>query len=96
MRYKHLAGANVDISELTIGTWAIGGSNYGEVNDNESILAIRKMIANGVNTIDTAAQYGAGHSEEVVGKAIKGLDRTKLFVCTKFGQGETTLQVQRG
>ena len=43
------------------------------------------MLDRGVNIIDTAPAYGLGHSEEVVGKAIKGLDRSKIFVSTKFG-----------
>ena len=78
MRYKHFKNANVDVSKLAVGTWAIGGNRYGDVNEKDSIAAIRTMLDRGVNIIDTAPAYGLGHSEEVVGKAIKGLDSSQL------------------
>ena len=89
MRYKHLDNANVDISALTVGTWAIGGQNYGTVNDGDSIAAIRTMIDNGVNVVDTAPTYGPGTSEMVVGKALADGYRDKVFLSTKFGCGVT-------
>lgn len=90
MRYKTMKKSGVDISAITVGTWAIGGANslgasYGEVDDAESIRAIRAMLEGGVNLIDTAPIYGSGHSEEVVGKAMQGLDRDKIVLATKFG-----------
>lgn len=85
MRYKLLEKAGVEVSSLAIGTWAIGGDSYGEVNEKDSIEAIRTMIDNGVNILDTASSYGAGHSEEVVGKALKDGYRNKVLVATKFG-----------
>ena len=54
MRYKHFKNADVDVSELAVGTWAIGGDNYGPVDREASIQAIRTMIDNGVNLVDTA------------------------------------------
>lgn len=91
MRYKKMHKTGVEVSEITVGTWAIGGasstgSNYGEVDDERSIEAIRAMLAGGVNLIDTAPIYGEGHSEKVVGRAIEGLDRSKILVATKFGE----------
>ena len=76
MRYNRLENAGIDISALTVGTWAIGGTtvsgrSWGKVDKNESIKAIQAMIANGVNCIDTAPIYGSGNSEIVVGEAIK-------------------------
>ena len=91
MRYKHFKNADVDVSKLAVGTWAIGGLNYGAVNENDSIAAIRTMLDGGVNIIDTAPSYGLGVSETVVGKAIKGLDRSKFLISTKFGVGKVTL-----
>ena len=70
MRYQMFQRAGVKVSAVAVGTWAIGGTHYGEVNDRDSISAIRAMIDCGVNTIDTAPIYGNGHSEEVVGKAL--------------------------
>ena len=92
MRYKHFKNADIDVSALAVGTWAIGGSGYGEVNDKDSIDAIHRMIDGGVNLIDTAAVYGDGYSEMIVGKALKGYDRSKLFVSTKCGTGTQTLR----
>ena len=76
MRYKHFTNADIDVSEMAVGTWAIGGKGLGVVDDDDSIAAIRTMIEGGVNLIDTAPGYGVGHSEEVVGRAIKGIDRS--------------------
>lgn len=89
MRYKHFKNAGVDISRITVGTWAIGGANsagvsWGDVDLKQSIEAIHAMIDNGVNMIDTAPVYGEGHSEIVVGEALKG-KRDKVFLATKFG-----------
>lgn len=95
MRYKHFQNANVDASVLAVGTWALGNFGYGDVNEKDSIDAIHAMFDGGVNLIDTAPIYGAGHSEEVVGRALKGLDRSKILLATKFGSGGTTLKGQR-
>lgn len=89
MRYKHFKNAGVDVSALTVGTWGIGGANsagvsWGDVDTRESVAAVRRMIENGVNMVDTAPVYGEGHSEEVVGEALKGI-RDKVFLTTKFG-----------
>lgn len=89
MRYKKMKKSGEQISALTVGTWAIGGKNsmgggYGEIDDSESIKAIRTMIDGGVNLIDTAPIYGEGHSEEVVGKAIKDI-REQVLIATKYG-----------
>ena len=83
MRYKKFAG--MDLSVITVGTWVIGADGWGDVNTKDSIDAIHAMVNNGVNFIDTAPAYGDGHSEEVVGQAIASLDRSKLFIATKFG-----------
>lgn len=71
-------------SALTVGTWAIGGANWGDVNKADSIKAIHAMLDNGVNSIDTAPAYNFGESERVVGEAIKGR-RDKLYITTKTG-----------
>ena len=86
MRYKKFGQTDMNVSAMAVGTWAIGGSGWGDdVNDKDSIEAIRAMLDNGVNFIDTAPVYGCGHAEKVVGEAIKGYDRSKLFISTKFG-----------
>lgn len=84
MRYKRLERAGVEISSLAAGTWAAGGEGWGKSSTDSSIQAIRRMFDLGVNIIDTAPAYGAGKSEEIVGKALKGY-REKVMVSTKFG-----------
>ena len=88
MRYKKFKNAGVEVSELATGTWAIGGARYGEVNEKDSIAAIHAMIDGGVNLIDTAPAYNCGISEQIVGRALKGGYREKVFISTKFGIGD--------
>lgn len=85
MRYKHFKNADVEVSEVAVGTWAIGGDNYGPVDREASIEAIRRMIDNGVNLVDTAPCYGNGYAEKVVGEALAGGYRDKVLVSTKAG-----------
>jgi diketogulonate reductase-like aldo/keto reductase len=68
-----------------LGTWQMGGKREHDLaNDDEAdILAIRSAIDLGVTHIDTAELYGGGHSEVLLGKAIKGYDRSKLFIVSK-------------
>jgi aryl-alcohol dehydrogenase-like predicted oxidoreductase len=77
-------------TRLGLGTWAIGGPwrfGWGPVDDAESIAAIRRAVDEGINWIDTAAVYGLGHGEEIVGQALEGhATRDELFVCTKCGR----------
>ena len=79
------------IPRLGMGCWAIGGPFYagdvplgwGEVDDNESIAAVHRALDLGIGFFDTASNYGAGHSEEVLGKALEG--RKDVVIATKFG-----------
>lgn len=73
-----------EVSAMGIGCWAIGGQNYGEVNDDESIRAVRRALELGINLFDTANVYGAGHSEQIIGRALAG-HRNEVCIATKFG-----------
>lgn len=84
MEYKQLGKTDLEVSPLALGTWAIGGKNWGEVNDRDSIKAIHRMIGNGINFIDSAPTYGMGHAEEVLGKALKE-KREEVVLLTKCG-----------
>ncbi|NLS12147.1 aldo/keto reductase [Vibrio sp. SM6] len=91
-----------DVRPLGLGCWAIGGEfwegnkplGWGKVDDNASIQAIQFALDNGINFIDTANIYGAGHSEKVIAKAIQGR-RDKVILSSKFGfdADEQTKQV---
>lgn len=86
MDKKQLGNSDLQLSPIGFGAWAIGGGDWafswGPQDDNDSIAAIHKAIDLGVNWIDTAAVYGLGHSEEVVGRAIKSAAQ-KPYVFTK-------------
>ena len=85
MQYRTLGKTNMSASAVALGTWAIGGGPWwGDSDDNQSIKAIQAAMDAGVSMIDTAPAYGWGHSEEVVGKAIKG-HRDKVILSTKCG-----------
>jgi aryl-alcohol dehydrogenase-like predicted oxidoreductase len=97
-----LGSTGLEITRIGLGAWAIGGAGYdwgwGRQDDEDSIAAIHHALGLGVNWIDTAAQYGFGHSEQVVGRALAGLDE-RPYVFTKAGQpegpGRTTVQSLR-
>jgi len=83
---RPLGNTGLNITRLGIGAWAMGGNMWGPQDDAESDAAIRHAVDLGINWIDTAAAYGVGHSEEVIGQTLKALpaDRRPL-VFTKCG-----------
>lgn len=84
MQYRRLGKSDIEVSEIGFGAWAIGGNEWGPVEENESVAAITKAIELGVTFIDTADVYGDGVSEGIVAKAIKG-QRDKVVISTKGG-----------
>ena len=85
MEYRTLGASQVKVTPVALGAWAIGGWLWGGTDDKAALEGIAKAIDLGMTTIDTAAVYGFGHSEKIVGQAIKG-KRQKVQVLTKFGQ----------
>jgi aryl-alcohol dehydrogenase-like predicted oxidoreductase len=97
MLKRTLGKSKLEVSALGMGCWAIGGPwdwtqpgqdpfpvGWGDTDDNESIRALHAASDLGVNFFDTAANYGAGHSEVLLGQAFKG-KRNKVVIATKFG-----------
>jgi aryl-alcohol dehydrogenase-like predicted oxidoreductase len=84
---KKLGNSDLNITAIGFGAWAIGGGDWefawGPQEDNDSIAAIHRALDLGINWIDTAPVYGLGHSEDVVGKALKGYSGAKPYVFTK-------------
>ncbi|MDI2091749.1 aldo/keto reductase [Commensalibacter oyaizuii] len=80
----HITGIDKPILRIALGTWAIGGWQWGGPDDENAIKTIHKAIDDGITLIDTAPVYGFGHSEEVIGKAIQG-KRDKIALATKVG-----------
>jgi aryl-alcohol dehydrogenase-like predicted oxidoreductase len=86
MEYTVISGAEMNISRIALGTWAIGGWMWGGTDERESIRTIHAAFDKGINLIDTAPAYGFGVSEEIVGKAIEERGhRERIFIATKVG-----------
>jgi aryl-alcohol dehydrogenase-like predicted oxidoreductase len=86
MEKRALGNSDLQITTLGVGAWAMGGSgwrfSWGPQDDKDSIAAIRKALECGMNWIDTAAVYGLGHSEEVVGRSLEGIPH-RPYIFTK-------------
>ncbi len=90
LRKRRLGTTDLEVTTVGLGAWAIGGGGWaygwGPQDDAGSIAAIRHAVSRGVNWIDTAAIYGLGHSEEVVGRALREMAASERpFVFTKGG-----------
>ncbi|MDR7370268.1 aldo/keto reductase [Flavobacterium aquidurense] len=85
MEYRKLGHSDLQLSAITYGSFAIGGTMWGGTEKKEAREAVLASIDNGITTIDTAPFYGLGLSEELIGESIKELDRSKVQLLTKFG-----------
>jgi len=86
MEYTKIPDLPVDASRVGLGTWAMGGYQWGGTDDDESVRTIHTAIDLGINLIDTAPAYGFGRSEEVVGRAIAEWGRRDdVILATKCG-----------
>src|SRR5512145_498258 len=89
---RTLGRSGIEVSALGLGCWAIGGpwnfngspAGWSGVDDAESIRAVERALELGANFFDTAANYGAGHSERLLGQVLKGR-RDRVVIATKFG-----------
>ncbi|WP_025142528.1 aldo/keto reductase [Pedobacter jeongneungensis] len=85
MEYRKLGNTELKLSAIAYGAFAIGGNMWGGNDRKDSVEAVKASIDKGITTIDTAPFYGFGLSEEIIGEAIKGYDRNKIQLLTKFG-----------
>jgi aryl-alcohol dehydrogenase-like predicted oxidoreductase len=90
MEFKRLGDSDVKVTPIAFGAWAIGGWMWGGAEESEAIKAINASLDLGITTIDTAPIYGFGKSEELVGKALKGIPRDKYQILTKYGMNWRT------
>lgn len=93
MFFRTLGRSKIKVSALGMGCWAIGGPfwrdgqpiGWGQVDDEQSVRAIRRAVELGVTLFDTADVYGCGHSERVLANALAGV-RQRIYIATKFGK----------
>ncbi|HVY68706.1 MAG TPA: aldo/keto reductase [Verrucomicrobiae bacterium] len=84
MNYRPLGVTGIKVSEIGFGSWGLGGEAYGPTDDAVSEQALNTAFDEGINFYDTADLYGAGHSEELIGRIFKGR-RDKVVIATKGG-----------
>lgn len=82
MKYREFGRTGWKVSEIAFGGWQLGGE-WGTVDDEASIATLLHAFERGVNFVDTAELYGSGHSEEVIGEALRRWDGDKVYVATK-------------
>jgi aryl-alcohol dehydrogenase-like predicted oxidoreductase len=84
MKHRKLGSSELELPIVTFGAWAIGGLFWGGSDDKDAIRAMQTAFDQGIDAIDTAPIYGCGHSETLVGQAVKGR-RDKVRILTKCG-----------
>ena len=89
MKTRKLGYSDLHLTPIGLGTWAMGGGDWkfgwGDQEDASSIASVHQALDAGINWIDTAAIYGHGHAEKVVGESIRGR-RDEVIVATKCGR----------
>ena len=84
MRYRNLAGTEIDVSEVGFGVWTVSTGWWGEVNDERSVRLLRSAFEKGINYFDTADTYGSGLGETILAEAFGGM-RDEVVISTKIG-----------
>ena len=89
---RQLGRSNLQFSLLTFGCWQAGGSGWNDINDDDSLQAMRAAYESGITSFDTAEAYGDGHSEMILGRFIAQVGRDNLVIATKVGAGNLAPQ----
>ena len=85
MNYRLFDHTGVEVSEVGLGTWQLGGADWGEIDESRALETLRAASEGGVNFFDTADVYGLGRSEEIIGRFLKETPK-RIFVATKLGR----------
>jgi aryl-alcohol dehydrogenase-like predicted oxidoreductase len=84
MKYRNLAGTDIEVSEVGFGVWTVSTGWWGEVNDERSVRLLRRAFEKGINYFDTADTYGSGLGETLLADAFGGM-REEVVISTKIG-----------
>lgn len=85
MKHREFGRSGVKVSEIGLGTWQLGGADWGEIDEQTAIRTLQAAVEAGVNFLDTADVYGLGRSETLIGKFLKDCPE-RVFVATKLGR----------
>jgi aryl-alcohol dehydrogenase-like predicted oxidoreductase len=94
MRYRKLGKTGIEVSEIGFGAWGIGGG-WGERDDRTALAALERALELGLTFIDTALAYGEGHSERLIGEAVRGSGRD-VVIATKVPPKDRVWPAQKG
>ena len=85
MRYRTIAGTDIQLSEVGFGVWTVTAGWWGDRSDEEAITLLRQAFDRGITFFDTADTYGNGRGETILAQAFPGADRDEIVIGTKFG-----------
>ncbi len=85
MNYRGFGKSSFKVSEIGLGTWQLGGAEWGDVDEQSALATLREAVNNGVNFFDTADVYGTGRSESLIGKFLSECS-SEVYVATKLGR----------
>jgi aryl-alcohol dehydrogenase-like predicted oxidoreductase len=85
MNYRLFDHTGVEVSEIGLGTWQLGGADWGEIDEDRALETLRAASDSGINFFDTADVYGLGRSEEIIGRFLRE-SANQIFVATKLGR----------
>jgi aryl-alcohol dehydrogenase-like predicted oxidoreductase len=85
LNYRNLGETGMRVSEISLGTWALGGE-WGTVAEADAYASLNRAVDRGVNFLDTADVYGDGRSENLIGRLLKDRPNDEIFVATKAGR----------
>ena len=85
MRYRAIAGTDIDVSEVGFGVWTVTAGWWGERSDRQAVTLLRQAFDRGITFFDTADTYGNGRGETILAQAFPGADRDGVVIGTKFG-----------
>lgn len=90
MEYNKYIKGSIQVSKIGLGAWQLGhNSGWQSMSEKDAIELVKKSLNYGINFFDTAPNYGNGTGEERLGKALKGVDRNKIVINTKFGHTDS-------
>ncbi len=85
MHSRPFGKTGLQVSEIGLGTWQLGGTEWGALPDQQALETLRAAAEAGVTFVDTADIYGMGRSESLIGQFLKERQRERFFLATKFG-----------